>query len=435
MNTHSCRALVISAAASGQGKTLITGALARFYRRQGLRVNCFKFGPDYLDPLQLEAACGTPVAQLDPWLAGVEVCQQLLYDTAGQTDVILIEGAMGLYDGKPSTADLAAHFQLPLLLVIDGSGMAGTMAAVAHGLASYRKDLVTMGVIANRLGSARHLQLIADAMPQQLKLLGSLPKDSHLELAVQHLGLVPPQYGLGHQESFEEAADALERSEFSQLPPLVDFNPVPSVMPALPPLLSGRHIAVAKDDAFLFIYPTNLEVLQKLGASISFFSPINDRKLPEADAYWLPGGYPELYLDPIADNLTLSSQLQSNIKAGTPVLAECGGLLYCLEQLTDANGNSRAMLGMLAGTGQLQQRGGCQGMQSAPLPEGSIRAHSHHRATCQTSLNPISHGVRPYHHAPGEAIYRSGNLTATFMHLYFPSNPVATAHLFNGMAA
>ncbi|HAG96938.1 MAG: cobyrinic acid a,c-diamide synthase, partial [Pseudomonadales bacterium] len=188
-----CVALLMAAPASGQGKTTITAGLARLLKRQGKRVRVFKAGPDYLDPQILQQASAAPVLQLDLWMAGEAYCRQALYDAAAEADLILVEGVMGMYDGEPSSADLAALFQMPLAIVMDVAGMAQTAAALAQGLATYRDDLQVAGLIANQCGSQRHRQLIADALPPSLPLLAALPRESTVQLPERHLGLVQAQ--------------------------------------------------------------------------------------------------------------------------------------------------------------------------------------------------------------------------------------------------
>ena len=173
MNTTSCPALFFCAPASGQGKTTITAGIARYHKNQGLDVRVFKTGPDYLDPLILEQASGHPVPQLDLWMVGEAACKQILFETAQEADLILIEGVMGMFDGSPSGADMAEFFGIPIAIVINARSMAQTFAAIAYGLASYRPSLEISGVIANALGSQRHYDLIADAMPKDVVLLAA----------------------------------------------------------------------------------------------------------------------------------------------------------------------------------------------------------------------------------------------------------------------
>jgi len=444
VNSASCAALFLAAPSSGQGKTTVTAGLARLHTRLGKRVSVFKTGPDYLDPQILEQASGQPVEQLDMWMAGEVYCQQKLFEAAQQSDLILVEGAMGLFDGEPSSADLAARFGIPIALVMDVKGMAQTAAAIAAGLSNYRDDIQVVGLLANNCGSERHAQLIRDALPTNLPLLATLKRDETVALPERHLGLVQAsevrdeleeRLGAGAdwlRASFEAEGIDLENLN-SWLTPVVFTEPAPLLDnqgPSLSQALANKTIAVASDEAFSFIYEANLRQLREMGAEVVLFSPLHDATLPAADAVWLPGGYPELHVAKLASNQSMHTSLREHFFADKPMLAECGGFLYCLENLTDLKDQEHAMLGLLNGEGAMRGKRGCQGMQAAILPEGEVRAHSHHRSRSANTPEPIGYGRRQRHPAPGEAIYRERGLTAGYLHLFFPSNPQAIAALF-----
>ncbi|TBW50347.1 cobyrinate a,c-diamide synthase [Marinobacter halodurans] len=429
-----CPAVFIAAPASGQGKTTVTAALARLLRNQGKVVRVFKTGPDYLDPQVLEQASGQPVDQLDLWMAGEEYCRQRLHVAAREADLILVEGAMGLFDGEPSSADLAARFNIPMLVVMDVKGMAQTAAALMAGLAGFRDDVRILGLVANNCGSRRHRELIEEALPESVPLLASVARNADIALPERHLGLVQAAEIRDDLEiRFNAGAKALEAedlvSRLLALPP-VPFEPTGVDDPEALPSLHGRVIAIARDAAFSFIYQANLDLLEAMGAELRFFSPLVDRAVPPSDALWLPGGYPEIYGARLAENTAMQASIRAFYEAGKPILAECGGLLYCLEGLTDYDGRTHAMLGLLPGAGWMRGRRGCQGMQTADLPEGPVRGHAHHRSVAEGTPEPIAHGRRQRHPAPGEAIFRRRRLTATYLHLFFPNNPAAMARLF-----
>lgn len=430
-----CPAFMVSALASGQGKTTVTAGLAAWHRHHGKRVTVFKTGPDYLDPLLLEKACGTAVEPLDLWMMGEEACRQALYDAAACSDIILVEGAMGLFDGDPSSADLAEYFGLPVVTVIHARGMAQTAAAVALGLAHYRPSLNMQGIIANALGSQRHQQLIEEALSPETPLLAALPRDESMRLPSRHLGLVMPDEQHDTNERIQRAAEYIDGSALSQWLPLVSF-PAPLQQASLPLLLAGQKIAIARDAAFSFIYPANIRVLLKLGAEVTFFSPLQDRALPAGyTAIWLPGGYPELHAEALARNTAMHKALQRAQRRGCPILAECGGMLYAMSSLVTLENKCYPMANLLSGQGRMQGRSGCQGMQSAPLPEGTLRGHSHHHSRAFDTVKPLLYCQRAHHAAPGEAIYRQGNTTATYLHMFFSSNPRACAALFGGLSS
>jgi cobyrinic acid a,c-diamide synthase len=431
-----CPALFLSAPSSGEGKTTITAALARFFKEQGKVVRVFKTGPDYLDPQILAQASGQDVEQLDLWMAGENYCQQKLYEAAKEADLILVEGAMGMFDGEPSSADLAARFNIPIAIVLNVKGMAQTAAALAMGMANYRDDVSVAGLIANNCGTERHAELIRDALPKDLPLLAILARDETIALPERHLGLVQAAEVKDELEQrFTLGAQWIkgplkEQNLITQLPEPVEF--LSAELPSVEPLLKGKTIAIAKDAAFSFIYDANLRLLAKMGAEVRFFSPLADPVLPAADALWLPGGYPELHAKALSENSAIKQEIKAFADAGKPVLAECGGFLYCLQDLTDLEDETYPMSAVLAGHGAMRGKRGCQGMQTAMLPEGPLQGHAHHRSRSHDTPAPIAHGKRQRHPAPGEAIYREKGVTASYLHLFFASNPEAIAAIFSG---
>lgn len=428
-----CPALFITAPASGQGKTTITAALARMLKRQGKIVRVFKTGPDFLDPQILAQASGEHVEQLDLWMAGENYCRYQFYQAAQEADLIIVEGAMGMFDGDPSSADLAATFNIPMAIVMDVKGMAQTAAAIAMGLANYRDDIQVAGLIANSCSTERHRQLIEDALPDSLPLLATLARSESVALPERHLGLVQASEVRAELEQrFNAGADWLVDAGLENI--LERFSNVefkPAILPIEQPLLQDKIIAIAKDEAFSFIYQANLLLLKELGATLKFFSPLHDKEMPAADALWLPGGYPELHAKKLAENTSMLNSIRLFSEQNNPILAECGGFLYCLEELTDLNDETHVMLNILAGQGAMKGKRGCQGMQTAIFPEGEIRAHAHHRSRSFNMPEALSYSRRQRHPAPGEALYRHNNLNASYLHLFFPSNPKAISRLFN----
>jgi cobyrinic acid a,c-diamide synthase len=426
--SRTCPALLVSAPASGQGKTSVTAALARAHARQGRRVRVFKTGPDFLDPMILERESGTPVYQLDPWMGGDDDVRARLHAAAGDADLILVEGVMGLFDGAPSSADLAMAFGLPVMAVIDGSAMAQTFGALAHGLASYRPGLHVQGVLANRVGGAYHAGLLRDSLPPGMAWYGALPRDAAMALPERHLGLVAAAELADLDARLDALADALLVQGPVELPPPVVFDAPPATVPSV--RLDGLRIAIARDAAFAFLYPANLDVLRDAGADLSFFSPVAGDPLPDCDAAWLPGGYPELHIDALAARDDLRRDLHAHVEEGRPLLAECGGLLYALDRLADRDGHEGAMVGLLSGRAAIQPRLAALGMQAVELPEGSLRGHSFHYAQATMEATPLAVASNPHGGPTAEKVYRRGRMTASFVHFYFPSNPDAACRLF-----
>jgi cobyrinic acid a,c-diamide synthase len=428
MNLRHCPALFISAPASHQGKTTLTAGLARYHRQQGRRVRVFKTGPDFLDPYVLEQASGHTVYALDLWMNGEDDCRQRLYAATAEADLILIEGSMGLFDGTPSSADLAQLFGVPVAAIIDASGMAQTFAAVAHGLATFRPGLPFYGVLANQVASSRHAEMLTAALPASLNYLGAVMRQQDMGLPERHLGLVQAQEVDDLEARLERAAAQLANTALAQLPPPVAFQP--ATAPGLPRLLDGVRIAIARDTAFSFIYPANVQTLQALGAELHDFSPLADDALPECDAVWLPGGYPELHLAALAGAQGSRASLHAHAAAGKPLYAECGGMLYLLDSLTDKQGQSGQMLGLLPGHARLNTRLSALGLQQLQLDGEILRGHTFHYSSLDTSITPLTHASRATGSGPGEAVYRHGSLLASYLHLYFPSNPAACTRLF-----
>lgn len=425
-----CSAMLISAPASGQGKTTITAALAYYHRRQNRKVRVFKTGPDFIDPQILSFACGQPVYQLDLWMMGESHCREKLYGAATDADIILIEGVMGLFDGDNSSADLAQTLDVPVACVIDAGGMAQTFAAVAFGLAHYRANLPFAGVIANKVGSPGHAKLLEEALPENLPLLTAMAKDDTVGLPSRHLGLLQADEIGDLDLRLARAAELLGNFAPCRLPEPVDF--APTVTTAPPPLLTGKRIAVARDAAFSFIYQANLDCLQAMGAELRFFSPLADGVLPATDSIYLPGGYPELHLQTLADNVAMKQALQTHYQAGKPIYAECGGFLYLLERLTDKDGHAATMAGLLPGSAQMQKRLVNLGMHSLQLQQGEIRGHSFHHSQLETTLQPFtaSNPQRNRNRNRSENFYRAGSIQASYLHNYFPFNPQVAAGFF-----
>lgn len=425
-----CPALLIAAPASGQGKTTITVALARFHRNQGCKVRIFKAGPDFLDPMVLAQASGHPVYQLDLWMGGQAHCQQLLYQAATTADLILIEGVMGLFDGKPSSADLATTFGIPVLAVIDATAMAQTFGAVAHGLATYRSDIRFAGALANQVASAAHAEMLKESLLQDMPWLGALSRDKNIQLPSRHLGLVQADEINDLDQRLDTLAERLSQTALNALPPSVAFMPHDVTSDELPQTLKDIRIAVASDCAFSFVYHANLNLLQAMGAKLAFFSPLNDAELPDAESLYLPGGYPELHLEKLEDNHAIHEAIRDHHKAGKPIVAECGGMLYLLTTLTNSNGQLANMVNILPGHATMQNRLVNLGLHSATFPNGELRGHTFHHSQLETSLDssaltqPTRKGLRP------EPLFQKGKLTASYIHWYLPSNPAVAAALF-----
>jgi cobyrinic acid a,c-diamide synthase len=406
--------------------------LARHHAAHARTVQVFKTGPDFLDPMILARASGRPVYQLDLWMGGEAHCRRLLYEAAAAADLILIEGVMGLFDGTPSSADLARLFGIPVLAVIDAEAMAQTFGAVAYGLAHYAPALPFHGVLANRVAGPGHASLARQGVPAGMRFLGGISRDAGFELPDRHLGLVQAEEVADLEQRLSALGAALGDAGLDELPPAVELD-APDAgtdAEALERPLAGVRIGVARDRAFSFIYPANLDLLRAMGAELTFFSPLAASELPPVDSIYLPGGYPELHLEQLGANRRLATALRRHVESDKPAYAECGGMLYLLESLTDKEGRRADLAGILPGRAIMHTRLQSLGYHAAPLPGGKLRGHTFHHSTIDCPLTPATYTERAQSSAAGEAIYRRRRLVATYFHGYFPSNPRAAAQLF-----
>ncbi|MGO1462296.1 MAG: cobyrinate a,c-diamide synthase [Marinobacter sp.] len=422
-------AVMITAPASGQGKSMVTAALARLHRNAGRKVCVFKHGPDYLDPMVLELASGNPVYQLHPWMTGEDECRWRLAEAAKTADLILIEGAMGLFDGDPSSADLAKLMAIPALPVIDAGGMAQTFGAVALGLASFDPDLAVYQVVANKIGSPRHGDMLREGLPEGVSLLGAVPRDEAMSIPDRHLGLVQPAELENLDQQLNKAAEVLKAAGLDELPKTIPVRAAEPVRPQA--LLAGVRIAIARDLAFSFIYRANTELLHAMGAELHYFSPLKDAELPAADALWLPGGYPDLHGSALAKNESMGQAIRAFHHSGKPILAECGGLIACMEEFTDKEGVAHSLFGIVRGQATIAKRLQGIGMHSLATKQGELRGHTFHRFTLSTHWAAVAH-TQKQAGTGSELVFGDKSLVASLFYSYFPSAPGVVAAIFKG---
>ncbi|MGL3214837.1 cobyrinate a,c-diamide synthase [Bradyrhizobium sp. BR 1433] len=427
--------LVISAPASGVGKTTLTLALARAYRNRGVRVQCLKSGPDYIDPAFHAVATGRASVNIDSWAMAREAIAHLA-GRGADADLVLAEGSMGLFDGVAArgvsgtgaTADIAEMMGWPVLLVIDPSGQAQTAAAVAAGLRDFRAGVRLAGVVLNRVASARHEALVRNAMAGAgIPVLGSLPRHAEIALPKRHLGLVQAEEQVQIDGLIDEAARFV--AEHVDLDAVLQsaraWSPQSAVrgLDITPP---GQRIALARDAAFSFVYPHMLEAWRAAGAEIVTFSPLADEG-PDADAdvCWLPGGYPELHAGRLAANRRFLAQLRAFAET-RPVHGECGGYMVLGAALTDADGVRHEMAGLLGLETSYAKRRMHLGYRLAELaapmpghgPGARLRGHEFHYSTIIAQPDTPLAVVRD---ATGTIVAETGSrrgcATGTFFHL------------------
>ncbi len=357
--------IVIAGISSGSGKTTFMVGLGRALARRGLRVVTFKTGPDYLDPSYHQRATGRVSQNLDGWMMGHDAVLGTFLSASGQADIALIEGVMGLFDGisaeseEGSTAQVAKWLDAPVLLVVDASGMARTLAAIVHGCATFDSALKVAGVLVNRVGSRSHLDLLQRAVPTP-PVVGGLPKEPELAFAERHLGLLTATESSVTEAQLDAWANKVEQwcdvdriltlartaSELSDKAPLVAADAVPSKC----------RIGYALDAAFHFYYEDNLRRLESLGATLVPFSPIKDARLPEVDGLYLGGGYPELYAPALSANAAMRADIARLAQSGAPIYGECGGLMYLSTAIRTLDGMTHPMVGLIAGEAVMHAR-------------------------------------------------------------------------------
>jgi cobyrinic acid a,c-diamide synthase len=392
--------LLIAGTSSGVGKTTLTLGLCAALRRRGLDVRVFKCGPDYLDPTYHRIASGHAVHNLDSWLMDAAALRATFQRNAGE--VSLIEGVMGLFDGASpttltgSSAEIAALIAAPTVLVCDASGMARSVAAIAHGFASFEPSVRVDGIVCNRAGSRGHLELLRQALAERSqgpRFFGGLCKHAAPSFPERHLGLrtareleLAPALGAWADE-VERGCDvdglvALARSAPDLAPPstALGLRTAPVASSA-----SGTRcrIGVADDAAFHFYYEANLHLLERAGATIVRFSPLADATCGDIDGVYIGGGYPELYARELAQNHSMLESLRALARAGKPIYAECGGLMYLSRAIVTLDGETHDMLGLVAGRAVMAERLQALGyvdvetQQETPLGPAGTRFRGH----------------------------------------------------------
>ncbi|MQA10425.1 MAG: cobyrinate a,c-diamide synthase [Pseudonocardiaceae bacterium] len=435
--------IVVAAPASGSGKTTVATGLMAALRRRGERVAPFKVGPDYIDPGYHTLASARAARNLDPVLVGEERIAPLFAHGARDADIAVVEGVMGMFDGRSATADfgstahLAKLLAAPVLLVVDAWGQARSMAALVHGFRSFDPGVRLAGVVANKVGSAAHARLLAEACEETgLPLLGALRRAEHIELPSRHLGLVTAaEHGAEATGAIDAMAELVGRG--------VDLDAVSRVASAAPELnvppwrpddevgaAAGEPVvAVAGGAAFTFGYAEHVELLRAAGSRVAVFDPLRDERLPDGTAgLVLPGGFPEEHVEDLSANAALRAEVAAFVRAGGPVHAECGGLLYLGREL-----DGLPMCGVLDSRAVMSERLSL-GYRDAVAPADSVlhpagarvRGHEFHRTTVEPA-----HGSSPawfWQDGAGQTItegFADGRVHASYLHTHPAGNPGA----------
>ncbi len=456
------RALVIAGVSSGVGKTTVTLGLLEAFRRRGLAVQAFKVGPDFIDPGFHTRITGRPSYSLDGWMCPQESVVATVARQAADADLALIEGMMGCFDGldgkseEGSTAQIAKWLGAPVILIVDARAMARSAGAVVVGFERFDPGLDVAGVIFDRVAGETHYRWLREALEGTCRSvpLGFLPHRESLTLPERHLGLVTvAEQGLSEayldelEGIIEECVDldrllSLARSHITPEAerPAAAGEPESRVPSArIPATQIKARIGVAWDRAFQFYYPANLDLLRAAGAALVFWSPIKDSRLPDVDALYFGGGYPEVYAGELSSNRAMLGAVREFARSGRPIYAECGGLMYLTEALEAEAGALYPMVGLLPTTVRMTSELICgytevEVTQDTPLaPAGAIlRGHAFHASRLDEvpASVPRAYTVRMRRNVvPRAEGYLVGNSLMSYVHVHFESNPQVAEHL------
>lgn len=427
--------VLIGAAASGSGKTTFTLGLLRALKNRSLRVQPFKCGPDYIDTRHHRMAAGRPSVNLDPFMMSASHLDELYGRYAASADVAVAEGAMGLFDGydgmRGSSAETAAALDIPVVLVVNARSTAYSVAPLLYGFKHFRRGIRVVGAVFNFVASASHYAFLEEACRDAgVEPLGYLPKQAGVEIPSRHLGL-----SLEEDFCFEAFADRVarlveEHVDIDRLLALTATGPVGVHSPEMPVAgaISGPafplRVAVARDAAFQFMYEENLRLLSTLG-TLSFFSPLEDAGLPEADLVYLPGGYPELHLAPLSANRRMRASVRAYVEAGGRLIAECGGMMYLCREIRDTDGTPYPMAGVLDQSATMEGMKLRLGYRTLVCGDCTLKGHEFHysricpSAPADPPLPSSAVALTAKGMETATPLYRYKQLLAGYTHLYW----------------
>lgn len=454
-----CPTLVIGGTGSGVGKTSLTLGLARCLARQGLRVQTFKVGPDFLDPSYLKVASGRTCYNLDGWMTSRDYVRRLFARATADADIAVIEGVMGLFDGasalslEGSTAEIAFWLDAPVLLIANVHGVARSLAATVKGFTHFDPELRVAGVIGNHGGSPNHRTLLSEALSAagSVPLVGMVPRNSLPPLPSRHLGLVAAEHAELAPGLFDELADAC--SQHLDIPAILalarttrplTIEPPPDLPPAAA-LDQRLRVGIARDEAFHFYYPDNLEELAGRGVTWVPFSPLTDQRLPpDLDGLYFGGGYPELHAARLAANASMLADVRDYAASGRVVYGECGGMMYLGRTLTTSDGTDYSLAGVLPIRTAMLQKFSFLGYAEVRWLVDSIwgsrgeamRGHEYHYSQMLEGPGPTTDWEAAYtlhrgRRHPWVTGLSLGNILAGYVHLHWASRPAAAARFLS----
>ena len=448
-NSHS--GLIISATHTSAGKSSLSIGLMRLLKRKGFHIQPFKVGPDYIDPGHHKIACSHSSYNLDSWMCSPLYLKTLYNEVMRPGQLAIIEGVMGLFDGayskkdKGTTGEIAKLFNLPIILIVDGSTSARSIAALVKGFTEFDPDLNFLGVIANRVNHSRHAKLLREAITHYtpIKFLGNLPYDAKLTIPDRHLGL---KQGMEQDDAlYENWANHIEKHiNLNFILKHIDSQPSKQIsLPqkrylrwGTPPKTSPFSVGIAKDECFQFIYQDTLDLIQHCGGKIKFFSPVKDFHLPgNIDWLYFPGGYPELRLNELSQNNALKTEIKQFGNSGKAIIAECGGMMYLGETIVSEQGVAHPMVGIFNYSTSLKNKSmtlGYRRLKHTSSTGPTLKGHEfHYSKLIKNRENPIM-----VQKNTGKTLdifdgYRRKNCLATYSHIYWGNSKKYLQNLLN----
>lgn len=437
------RRIVLAGTGSGAGKTTLTIGLMAALQRKGYKVQGFKCGPDYIDPTYHTAVTGRASRNLDSWMLPHDTVKEIFQRGSLGADISIIEGVMGFYDGKEatsnkgSTAEISTLLESSVILVVNCQSMARSVAAVVKGFQCFSEESRIAGVIANKVGSEGHFRIVKAAIEQEcgIPVLGYLKREDEVEIPERHLGLVPSIERGELEPLFQRLADLVSATvDLDQVLKIAESTPLTEVETNIFSKKSDPcvTIAIAKDSAFHFYYPENIELLESYGAKCVFFSPLAGERVPEdADGLYIGGGFPEEFAEQLSTNREVLESVRKAIQRGLPTLAECGGFMFLTKQIITTDSQVYPMVGLIPGSVTMQKRLAALGYREVTGTQGNyllgdgdrVKGHEFHYSTFATDRE-LSHAyqTKGLRGVKTEGVVQ-GNLVAGYTHLHFASNP------------
>ncbi len=437
-------ALIIAGDRSGVGKTTVTLAILAYLAAQSKRVQSFKVGPDYIDPMFHRAVTGLSCRNLDPVLTSPSYVKDCFKRHTQDAEWVVVEGVMGLFDGiynpcEPksrndygSTAHIARILNLHVVLVLDCSSLSTSIAAIASGYANLDWRVNIVGVILNKVASDRHLELLETALNSiNMPILGVLRRNTEVTIPDRHLGLIPSSELSNINHIFTRLADLAKTSfNWHKLSPLIGQEPIANYQPLKIDFYPAKvKIAVAKDQAFNFYYQDNLDILSELGAELVYWSPLQDQNIPnDVRGFYFGGGFPEVFAQPLAENKNVLRQLQQIIQAGIPTYAECGGLMYLCEQLIDLDQQTWSMVGVIPSTVTMEAKLTLGYRQAIALQDSclisaqqTVKGHEFHRSQLTVNSDYPQWQLQGFHKSSLQLTegWNLKQLHASYLHLHW----------------